>query len=145
MGKKTSKISLILKLFAMILLIVDSKTALSGTAQGVDLCIRTVIPSLFPFFVISVLMTSALLEQPLPFLKHLGRICGIPAGSEGIFLLGLIGGYPVGAQAVAQAWKAGSISEKAAKRMLGFCNNCGPSFLFGIAAVLFRSVSIAWI
>ena len=145
MGRKSSKTSLILALAAMSLLITDSKTALTGTAQGVELCIRTVIPSLFPFFVISVLMTSTLLAHPIPFLKSLGRFCGIPAGSEGVLLLGLIGGYPVGAQAAAQAWRAGSISEKDARRMLGFCNNCGPSFLFGITAVLFRSMSTAWI
>ncbi len=144
MGKKRSSKHLIISVMATMILILDSKTALAGTYQGVELCIRTVIPSLFSFFVLSVLLASALLNNPIPFLRPLGKLCGIPAGAEGLFLLGLVGGYPVGAQAVTQAWEAGSLSTRDAKRMLGFCNNCGPSFLFGITATLFQSAYVPW-
>ena len=145
MVKKSHTFSFLLSGIAMLILILDSKTALAGTAKGLELCIRTVIPSLFPFFVISVLFTDALLTNPIAWLRPLGSICGIPAGAEGIFLLGLVSGYPVGAQAVTQAWEAGCLSDRDAKRLLGFCSNCGPSFLFGITSVLFSSPWIPWI
>ena len=38
----------------LLILILDSSLALEGARTGMDLCIRTVIPSLFPFFVLSV-------------------------------------------------------------------------------------------
>ena len=36
----------------MLVLILDGKTALEGARQGIELCLRTVVPSLFPFFLL---------------------------------------------------------------------------------------------
>ena len=35
----------------LLVLIFDSSLAIQGAREGVELCLRTVIPSLFPFFV----------------------------------------------------------------------------------------------
>ena len=40
----------------MLALILDGRTAIEGARQGIGLCLRTVIPSLFPFFVLSIHM-----------------------------------------------------------------------------------------
>ncbi len=129
----------------ILLLILDSRTALTGAAEGMELCCKTVIPSLFPFFVLSGLVNSALMGKKLPLLGPLGRLCGIPAGSESMLLLGLIGGYPVGAQSIYQARRVGQLSPQDARRMLGFCNNAGPAFIFGMTAALFSSRLIPWV
>lgn len=121
----------------MLVLILDSKNALSAASEGVVLCLRTAIPSLFPFFVLSALLVPGLSGLRL---GGLGRLLGIPAGWEGIFVLSCVGGYPVGAQCVVQGYRAGQLSQAQARRMLGFCNNCGPAFLFGVVAPLFPSV-----
>lgn len=128
----------------MLLLILDSRTALSGAAEGIRLCIQTVIPSLFPFFVLSILLTGSLTGRNVTFLYPLGRLTGIPHGSESILLTGLLGGYPVGGQAVASAYASGAITGTEAKRMMAFCNNAGPSFIFGMAASLFPHPIIGW-
>lgn len=129
----------------MALLILDAKTALSGAQEGLDLCIRAVIPSLFPFFVVSVILTGSLSGRHIPFLRPLCKLCGIPKGADSILLLGFLGGYPVGAQTVAAAYKQGTITRAAASRMMGFCSNAGPAFLFGMIAPLFSKPSTAWI
>ena len=129
----------------MMLLILDTKTALQGTTQGVELCIRTVIPALFPFFVCSGYLTGNIGKIGIPFLRPLGRLCRIPQGSEGILLVGLLGGYPVGAQAVSNAYDSGALTKKDAHRMLGFCNNAGPSFLFGMLPAFFSGIHIVWV
>ena len=49
----------------ILLLILDGKTAISGASEGLQLCIRSVIPSLFPFFVLSNLLTGTLLGQDI--------------------------------------------------------------------------------
>lgn len=130
---------------AMILLILDAKTALLGAQEGLELCIRTVIPSLFPFLFLSVMLTGSLTSTPIPLLRPLGRLCRIPIGTEGLLAVGLIGGYPVGAQCIAQAYRNKAISQQTAHRMLGFCSNAGPSFLFGILSPMFLRNNVIWI
>lgn len=82
--------------------------------------------------------------QPLPFLRPLGKLCGVPDGAQSILLAGFLGGYPVGAQAVTQAFDSGQLRKADAERMLAFCNNVGPAFLFGMAASLFPRKWMAW-
>ncbi len=129
----------------LICLIFDSKTAISGATEGVWTCIETVIPSLFPFFVISSLLTGVLTGKSVPVLEKIGKILGIPLGAESLVIIGFLGGYPVGAQCVAQACKCGRLSREDGERMLAFCSNAGPAFLFGLGGVLFEDVRICWL
>lgn len=129
----------------MLMMILDSKTGIYGASEGLRLCIQVLIPSLFPFIFLSILLTGSLIGRNMRFLQPLGRLCGIPKGGEILFITGILGGYPAGAQAVAQAWETGCITQKQAGRMLGFCNNAGPSFLFGIIAAQFSCKATAWV
>lgn len=128
----------------MLILILDGKTALAGAQNGVQLCLITVIPSLFPFFVLSILLNSTLSGFQLPFLGKIGQLCGIPTGAEPLLISGFLGGYPVGAQGIAEAYKAGQLSRQTAQRMLAFCNNAGPAFLFGMVASFFPESWMVW-
>lgn len=128
----------------LIILILDAKTALTGAMEGISLCLNTVIPSLFPFFLFSILLNSTLTGTHLGFLRPIGKLLGIPKGAESLLLLGLLGGYPVGAQCVSEAHRNGSIDRHEAKRMLGFCSNAGPAFIFGMGSCLFASKYILW-
>lgn len=138
------KLRNILTLTAMVLLITDSKTAYTGAKEGIDLCIQSVIPSLFPFLLISIMFTSGMADVRFPPLKGICKLCKIPDGCESILMMMVMGGYPVGAQAVADAWKKGSLDTNSAKRLLGFCNNAGPSFIFGIVGSAFTVKTAAW-
>ena len=133
-----------LSALGLLLLILDAKTALSGASEGLSLCLRSVIPSLFPFFVLSILLTDALTGLRFPLLRPLGKLCGIPRGGESLLAVGLLGGYPVGAQCAAQAYRAGQLSRQDARRMLGFCSNAGPAFLFGMVAAKFPAAWMVW-
>lgn len=129
---------------AMMILILDAGTALQGASEGIGLCVRSVIPSLFPFMILSIYLTGNLGDVSLPFSRYLRKACRIPVGSEGIFLTGLLGGYPTGARAVSQAYEAGQLGRADAQRMLGFCNNAGPAFLFGMLGSCFSNQTILW-
>lgn len=128
----------------MLVLILDGQTALAGAREGIDLCIRVLIPSLFPFFVLSSLLTGTLIGQPMPILRPIGKSCGIPEGAESLLAVGLLGGYPVGAQSIGTAFRAGILKKADSERMLAFCNNAGPSFLFGILGPLFSELRTVW-
>ena len=130
---------------AMFAIILDTRTAITSATEGVALCIRTIIPSLFPFFVLAGVINSCLCGQRIRILQPVCRLCRIPKGTESLLLLGFLAGYPVGAQLITQAYHNKRISKSAAHRMLGFCNNPGPAFLFGILTPLFTSAKAVWI
>ena len=129
----------------MAIFILDTNTMLYGAQEGIWLCLQTIIPALFPFIILSGMIGSALLGQHIKMLRPISRLCHIPDGTESLLFLGFLSGYPVGAQIITQAYFDGSISKSTAKRMLGFCNNAGPSFLFGMFSVIFSRKIILWV
>lgn len=129
----------------MLVLILDGKTALSGASEGISLCIATLVPSLFPFFIMSILLTGALSGHAVPFLRPVAAACRIPEGAESLLAIGFLGGYPVGAQNVALLHRSGQLSGDQAARMISFCNNAGPAFIFGILGAMFSDPKISWL
>lgn len=142
-GKK--RIYGILACCGMLVIILDGKTALYSMQEGISLCVQTVIPALFPFFLLSGIVCSSLLGQPIKAFHPLSKLCRIPKGSESLLIIGLLSGYPVGAQLVTQAYHDGKLPHDTAKRMLGFCSNAGPAFIFGMLSPLFSKASISWL
>lgn len=126
------------------ILILDSRTALTGAQDGIQLCIQTVIPSLFPFFILSNLLTGAFMGMDFPLFKPLGQLFGLPKGAESLLIPAYLGGYPAGAQSISAAWKAGQLSKNTAEQLLAFCNNAGPAFLFGMIGQMFPSPVYPW-
>jgi len=129
----------------MLLLILDSRTAIKAATEGIELCLHSVIPSIFPFLVLSGVFTAALSQSKLRLFAPLGRLLGVPPAGVGIFLTGILGGYPIGAQAVQRAWKCGVLDTAQAERMLSFCSNAGPAFVFGILSTQFEHQWMLWL
>ncbi len=137
--KKHALLPAVICCSAMVLLILDAKCALSSAREGVEICIYTVIPSLFSFFFLSAFINASLLGTGSAVLRPLGRLCGIPTGAEPLLLVGLLGGYPVGAKNIQSAYMNGQLSKEDSIRMLSFCNNAGPAFIFGFLSPLFEN------
>lgn len=131
--------------FLMLIIIFDTRTAIISAQEGVALCMRTIIPSLFPFFVLTGVINSCLIGQNFRQLQPLGRLTKTPKGAESLLILGFLAGYPMGAQLITQAYADGKLTKGTARRMLGFCNNAGPAFLFGILSPLFSAGNIVWV
>lgn len=121
----------------MVAVILDGKTALESASEGVNLCLRTVIPALFPFLFLCALITSSLWGEPLPWLRRISRRLGIPAGGESLLICAFLGGYPTGAQILGSCYQEGRLDRSTAQRLLPLCSNAGPAFLFGMAAQQF--------
>ena len=129
----------------MLLLILDSKTALAGAQTGVDLIINTVIPALFPFFFLSSMLLSSQDTDSFSILRPIGRLFRIPDGMETLLIPSFLGGYPAGAHAVFTAWRQDRISKESSEKALCFCSNAGPSFIFGILPALFSDMWMCWL
>ncbi len=143
--KKRNLCTAIAAAAAILVLILDGKTALSGALDGIELCLATLVPSLFPFFLLSILLTGALSGQSLPILRPIATICKVPKGAESLLAIGFLGGYPVGAQNVAQLYRGGQLSHGQAAQLISICNNAGPAFLFGILGPMFTSPLTPWL
>ena len=115
------------------LLLARPQAASQAVQEGLALCAGTVIPSLFPFFVVVSLLLQLGLAETMqglcaPFMGPLFRLRGVCALP---LLTGLLGGYPTGAKTAADLCQQGRISRQEAEVLLGFCDNCGPAFLLG--------------
>ena len=129
----------------MMILILDTNTVKIGVDEGITLCLKVIIPSLFPFFVVSNYLCGSLNGLYIPGAGLISKLLHLPKGSEGLLMIGLLGGYPVGAQLISNAYQEGTISKPAARILLGYCSNAGPAFIFGVAASLFSTPRIALI
>ena len=141
--RKLSRGLLLTPLLAV--LIIESKTTTAGVLDGIKLCIHSVIPALYPYLVLIPLICQEFAGKPIGFLKPIGRLCKLPSGAETIMLFGMLGGYPTGAALVAEAYRNKQLSKADARRMMGFCSNAGPAFIFGMIGPLFENPAIAWI
>ena len=130
---------------AMMILILDSKTALNSAAGAINLCLKTVIPSLFPFFVLSTLLTNSLCGYDLPILKPIAKVMHMPSGIGALPACSFLGGYPVGAQSIGRLYQSNILSKENAEILLAYCNNAGPAFIFGMVSCLFREKWVPWI
>ena len=111
--------------------------------EALRLCARSVIPSLFPFMVVtSVLLSLGFGELAAPWLAGLMEpLFRVPGAGSAALLLGLVGGYPIGAQTAAELYRDGLVSREEAERILAFCNNSNPVFLISVlGAGVFGSV-----
>ena len=129
---------------AFLMLIIDSQTAADGVRIGLRLCLQTLIPALFPFLMLSTMLTGLLSGQTLAICKPLCRLFHIPETRQEILVIGFLGGYPTGAQAVNRAVSEGRISRENGKKLLAFCSNAGPSFIFGMGSTLFPHPWMCW-
>jgi len=115
-------------------LIAAPSEAAAGAKDGLLLCFNVIVPSLFPFFILSTLVVDLGLAAQLgrameKIMRPLFRVDGSCAAAV---VLGFIGGYPVGARTALQLYQQGQCSKTEAERLLAFCNNSGPAFILGV-------------
>lgn len=119
---------------AALTLTVYPQDAMEAAQSGLTLCYHVIIPSLFPFFVLSSLVVelglAACLGRMLEgIMRPLFRVNGACAPA---LALGFIGGYPVGARTAISLYEKGMCTRTEAERLLAFCNNSGPAFILGV-------------
>lgn len=125
----------LLSVFCFLLILRNSDMAIAYMGRGLTLCVNTVIPSLFPFMVISELLVGSGAGEAL------GRILARPmrwlfgasgAGSSAV-VLGSLCGFPVGASTAVSLYDHNLISKRECEHLLTFVSN--PSSAFLITAV----------
>lgn len=117
----------------LIWFLADAGEVRAAAAAGLALCGRSVIPALFPFMAASTMLVSlGFGEWAAPRLSGLMSLYRLPGPAGSALLLGLVGGYPIGARTAAELYGKGLLTREEAERLLGFCNNSNPVFLISV-------------
>lgn len=118
-------------------MVIAPTACMQAANNALTLCAEVVIPTLFPFFVCSNLLIS--LGAARLMSRYLSKVMyplfGISGGGALAVVLGVVSGYPVGADCIAGLYRSGCCTKAEAERMLTFCNNSGPLFVMGAVGV----------
>ena len=133
----------ILTLFT-ICLVLFSTSNLSAAKKGLTLWANSIVPSLFPFFVATELLSHT------PFTYYLGKLLNrfmkpvFNIRGEGSFAF--ISGYPMGAKIAADFRTNNICTKEECERLLSFTNNSGPLFIVGTVGIsMFANSTIGFI
>lgn len=120
-----------------ICLVIFSRSNLEATRNGLELWAFTVVPSLFPFFVITNLLSKTNVVNILGKLldKIMKPLFNVPGIGGFAFVMGLISGYPVGAKVVSDFRKQQLVTKDEGERLLAFTNNSGPLFILSSVGI----------
>lgn len=131
-----------------ICLLMFSNNNLIAAQNGLALWAKSVLPTLFPFFVATELLCQTNFTYILgKFLNRFMKpIFNLPGESAAAVILGTISGYPVGAKVVVNLKNQKIISKIEAERLISFTNNSGPLFILGTVGVaMLGNYKIGWI
>lgn len=120
-----------------VLLVVFSRFNLEAAKSGLELWAFTVVPSLFPFFVITNLLSQTKVVSQIGRLldKLMSPLFNVPGIGGFAFVMGLISGYPVGAKIVSDFREQKLVSKDEGERLLAFTNNSGPLFILSSVGI----------
>ena len=127
--KEFIKTTLALLFLAVFLLFPEPCTR--AAKDGLNIAMYLVLPSLFPFAVVSGYLSGRLKTHPF-FASFFCRITGLPQSMCPIFLLGILSGFPIGAVLLADGVKSSAFSADCAGHALPLCTVCGPIFIIGV-------------
>ena len=111
----------------------------AGAGKGVAYSLEILIPSLYPFMVLSVFVVkSGLSEKIGGALEGLTqKLFRLPGSTAASVLMSVIGGFPAGARSVETLYEQKLIDDRQAERMLFFGVNAGPSFIITAVGIGF--------
>ena len=123
----------ILLFLILVLFTLQISMLTEGMREAMRLCAYGLIPTLFPFLVLTDLFLSLEGAERILFVftKPLLRPLRLSKYGGVAFFLGAFFGFPMGAKAVAHYYASGALTKEEAERLLLFSGNASPFFLIG--------------
>ena len=114
-------------------LVFYSSNNLIAAKNGIILWGFSIVPSMFPFFVASELLSYTNIIHILGKLLHniMSPIFKVPGIGSFALIMGIISGYPIGAKIISNFKEKGLCTNVECERLLSFTNNSGPLFIIG--------------
>ena len=113
-----------------VLLFIFPQFSVSGSVEGVRLCIDVLLPSLFPFMIISSFISLCGAADFLSLLFiPVTRLLNLPDKTAAVWLSSFTGGFPSGAHSICSLYRLSAVSKQQAEQLISCCVCSGPSFL----------------
>lgn len=118
---------------------------LSLSLNGLNLWFERMIPTLFPFMVLSgIIIRMNLTSSFVKILKPVtGRIFQLSDSCIYGIVIGFLCGFPMGAHVTAQLYTQKQINKSEASLLLSFCNNIGPVYFLSFVLPTLKLNGIA--
>ena len=115
-----------------------------GALEGIRLSSEILIPTLFPFFILSDYWSKNFyINQNSPFVKLFVRLFHIQPCGLLAFISGIVCGFPLGVKVACDLYDRGEIDEGQLTCLCGFSNNPSMAFVIsGVGLGIFDSVRI---
>jgi len=128
-------IAVILILTAFML--INPRETVIATSLGFQLWYSTVLPALFPFFIVAELLVALHFVNLLgiwlePIMRPVFRL---PGCSSLVLVMGFTSGFPVGAILTRKLYDKKMLTADEAERLVSFTNNSSPLFIVGAIGV----------
>ena len=141
MFSKEPLVSLLLFFVVLFLFLFFPDWVRKGVSSGLDLCVSAVLPSLFPFAVLSSYFVN--MEYPKlvarPFASVSRRLFASDGRVFAVWVTGIIAGFPVGGKTAASMYRMGQIDKRSAQISAAFSNCPSPAFVIAFCGGLFDS------
>lgn len=114
--------------------------------RGFAMWAECVLPSLFPFMVITLIMIKSGFahKAALPLKKVTGAF-GLPPAAAVCLLISVCSGYPAGSKSVAEFYESGCLTANDCKKLSALCSTSGPLFIIGSVGVkMFGDKTAGW-
>lgn len=129
---------LLVSILFILLLLTDPVTSSSLVISGLTTWCKKMIPSLFPFMVLSGFLLRTGLSYRLSRILYpfLGTLFQLSPDCIYIIFTGFLCGFPMGANIIAESLTLKRITQREADLLLSFCNNIGPVYFISFVSVL---------
>lgn len=129
---------LLTSILFIFLLLTDPVTSSHLVLSGLTIWCTKMIPSLFPFMVLSGILLRTGLSFRLSKLLYpiLGTLFRLSPDCIYVIFMGFLCGFPMGANIIAESLSLKKITEREASLLLSFCNNIGPVYFISFVSVL---------
>ena len=117
----------------MFIILASPKRYANGTIEGIKLFFFSVFPGLFPFMLLTKLLTEmgVIVKICSKLDKFSYKLFGTNGLSIYAFIMSIVSGYSIGAKIISDLDKKNLIDESEAKKMSVFCTTSGPIFIIG--------------
>ena len=121
--------------------------AARAAARSLEICATRLIPSLFLFIALTGIITSTRIADFIGrlFCRPFVWLFGISPAGVCAFILGSVGGFPIGAVTAKRLYDDRLLTRDEAARLIEFSSNAGMAFCVGgIGVSLYDSAAVGW-
>lgn len=132
-------------LFFLLEILLKRELVFSTVNSSLDIWITSLLPSLFPFFVISDLLISYDIIRYIPsFIKSFFKfLFNVSDNGLFVYFISMLSGFPSNARNIKSMYLDGKISKEEGEQLLIFTHFSNPMFILGtLVSIFFKNSSL---